>query len=287
MHVGVLIGDLDRALAFYRDTLGFVETWRGSRDPKQLDWVNLRVPDGDTYIEFMLYDRKPAPTARGSAHHLCLEVPDMAKAKEWIESRPGRAAYSRPLEIRTGINRRRQLNLFDPDGTRSELMEPVTVDGQPAPSSAAPAPIVFPDWAGAWTGTLVNHPALPGAARVEVTREIGPWPSGANPCAPFKTTYRENGEVKGTKDYRFCAGAKPGEFYVDEGNGIRLESSWLGGALVSMFRLQNSLVTTTLRVHEGVMVEEIVSHSDSARADGVQPLPARHLQRLTLRRAPP
>jgi hypothetical protein len=27
---------------------------------------------------------------------------------------------------------------YDPDGTRVELMEPGTVDGQPAPSSAAP-----------------------------------------------------------------------------------------------------------------------------------------------------
>jgi len=39
-----------------------------------------------------------------------------------------------------GTNRKRQLNLFDPDGTRVELMEPGTVDGQPVPSSTAPPP---------------------------------------------------------------------------------------------------------------------------------------------------
>jgi lactoylglutathione lyase len=32
------------------------------------------------------------------------------------------------------------MNLFDPDGTRIELMEPGTVDGAPAPSSIAPPP---------------------------------------------------------------------------------------------------------------------------------------------------
>ena len=49
-------------------------------------------------------------------------------------------AYTRPLEVRTGINRKRQINLFDPDGTRIELMEPNTIDGQPAPSSTLPPP---------------------------------------------------------------------------------------------------------------------------------------------------
>jgi len=44
------------------------------------------------------------------------------------------------MEIRTGTNRKRQMNLFDPDGTRTELMEPRTVDGKPAVSSTAPAP---------------------------------------------------------------------------------------------------------------------------------------------------
>jgi lactoylglutathione lyase len=30
--------------------------------------------------------------------------------------------------------------VFDPDGTRAELMEPVTVDGKPPESSSAPPP---------------------------------------------------------------------------------------------------------------------------------------------------
>ena len=33
------------------------------------------------------------------------------------------------------------MNLFDPDGTRVELMEPDTVDGQPALLHAAPATV--------------------------------------------------------------------------------------------------------------------------------------------------
>ena len=67
-------------------------------------------------------------------------VPNMEKALATIEALPARKQYTRPLEIRTGINRRRQLNIFDPDGTRTELMEPVTVDGKPAISSQASPP---------------------------------------------------------------------------------------------------------------------------------------------------
>jgi lactoylglutathione lyase len=61
-------------------------------------------------------------------------------ARAAIENSPARTSYTRPIEIRVGINRRRQLNLFDPDGTRSELMEPQTVDGVPPVSSTNPYP---------------------------------------------------------------------------------------------------------------------------------------------------
>jgi len=140
LHIGILVGALDPAMKFYGEILGFKELWRGSRDNKTLDWVNMKVPDGDDYIEFMLYKDLPAETKRGSAHHICLMVPEMQKALAAIEALPARKDYMRPLEIRTGINRRRQLNIFDPDGTRTELMEPVTVDGKPASSSTAPPP---------------------------------------------------------------------------------------------------------------------------------------------------
>lgn len=140
MHVGILVGTLQSAIDFYGGILGFHEFWRGSSNGKVLSWTNMRVPDGDTYIEFMLYDQLPAPTARGTAHHMCLEVPDVDKAKAWLQARPAFKQYTRPLEIHTGVNRKRQLNLYDPDGTRLELMEPNPVDGKPSPSSTAAPP---------------------------------------------------------------------------------------------------------------------------------------------------
>jgi catechol 2,3-dioxygenase-like lactoylglutathione lyase family enzyme len=137
LHTGILVGDLGRAAEFYGGILGFSEFWRGSRDGKVLSWVNMRVPDGSDYIEFMLYQDLPAGDKRGVQHHICLEAPDLAKA---VSSLQGRGGYSRAIEARVGTNRRRQANLYDPDGTRVELMEPVTVDGTPTPPSSAPPP---------------------------------------------------------------------------------------------------------------------------------------------------
>jgi hypothetical protein len=73
-------------------------------------------------------------------NHISLEVPDVPKSAAELETRPARKLYARTIEHKTGINRRRLLNLFDPDGTRTELMEPDTVDGVAPVWSNAPAP---------------------------------------------------------------------------------------------------------------------------------------------------
>jgi len=139
-HVGLIVTHLDPEYRFYTDILGFKETWRGSKSGQVLSWVNLKVPDGDDYIEFMLYKDPPAPTERGGAHHLCLQVPDVDAAVAKLKANPYYKEYRRPIEIHLGVNRKRQANLFDPDGTRTEVMEPNTIDGKPTPPSTAPPP---------------------------------------------------------------------------------------------------------------------------------------------------
>lgn len=88
----------------------------------------------------MLYSELPDPDKRGKYHHFCLEVPDVEKAKAILVECAAKIGYDKPMDIQTGINRKRQLNLWDPDGTRVELMEPNTIDGVPTPSSTAPVP---------------------------------------------------------------------------------------------------------------------------------------------------
>ena len=143
-HMGILVGDLDASKKFYEGIFGFHEIWRGTRNTNVLNWVHEQIPDGREFLEFMLYSELPAPDKRGSQHHFCLEVPDIEKARATLQTRALRIGYTRALNIQTGINRKRQLNVYDPDGTRVELMEPRTVDGIPAPPSAAPPPHSVP-----------------------------------------------------------------------------------------------------------------------------------------------
>ena len=64
-HVGVLVGDLEASQKFYGDMLGFTEIWRGAKKPEVLNWVHEQVPDGNDFVELMLYSELPAPDARG------------------------------------------------------------------------------------------------------------------------------------------------------------------------------------------------------------------------------
>jgi len=140
-HTGLIVTDLEPEYRFYTQVLGFTETWRGSSDGKTLSWINLKMPDSTDYVEFMLYKDAPDPTKRGGAHHICLVVPSVPEAVAKLKARPYAATYKRLLEDdHIGKNRKRQSNLFDPDGTRTELMEPTTIDGKPTPPSTAPWP---------------------------------------------------------------------------------------------------------------------------------------------------
>jgi catechol 2,3-dioxygenase-like lactoylglutathione lyase family enzyme len=124
------VGGLQASLRFY-GAFGLHETWRGSAGGGALDWVNLRVPDGEDYLELMLYRERPLPEQSGGKHHVCLSTLDVARAVAVLEGRRG--GYDRPIEIKVGRNGKRQANLFDPDGTRVELMEPVTAGAARSP----------------------------------------------------------------------------------------------------------------------------------------------------------
>lgn len=139
-HVGVMVGELDASMKFYGDILGFQETWRGSAGGQTLSWVNLRVPDGEDYVEFMLYEKFPSVDRLRTMHHICLEVPDGEKAAAILAARPYPEGSKRTTELKVGVNGKRQINTYDVDGTRVELMEPATHDGKPRPPSTAPAP---------------------------------------------------------------------------------------------------------------------------------------------------
>lgn len=128
LHAGLTIKDPAAADPFYKDTLGFAETWRGGRPEGTTSWINMRVPDGTDYLEYMLYPAAPPDRRQlGSAHHVALLVRDIQQALEAVRARTQPGDRNHAANPSIGVNNRWQLNLFDPDGTRIEFMEPWTV----------------------------------------------------------------------------------------------------------------------------------------------------------------
>jgi len=127
LHAGLTVRDEAAANRFYKDILGFGEIWRGGRSEGTTDWINMRVPDGTDYLEYMLVSSPPDRRQRGVLHHVALLVPDIQAAWDAAGARTPAADRARLGPPNVGRNGRWQLNLYDGDGTRTELMEPFTV----------------------------------------------------------------------------------------------------------------------------------------------------------------
>jgi catechol 2,3-dioxygenase-like lactoylglutathione lyase family enzyme len=127
LHAGLTVRDEAAASRFYKEILGFGEIWRGGRSEGTTDWVNMRVPDGTDYLEYMLVSSPPDRRQRGVLHHVALLVPEIQAAWEAAGVRTPLSERARLGPPNVGRNGRWQLNLYDGDGTRTELMEPFTV----------------------------------------------------------------------------------------------------------------------------------------------------------------
>lgn len=146
---------------------------------------------------------------------------------------------------------------------------------------------LLPSWAGMWHGELTNLPLRDGAPLVEVTMEIGGFPVENLTCTIFRNTYTEAGIVKQVKDYQLCRGDGPDDLYIDEGDGVKLTTRWMGDVLVTPFKYDDTLLISTLRLRDDVLEEEIISITDKPAVAGVQPMSAQSIQRLVLHRVPP
>jgi catechol 2,3-dioxygenase-like lactoylglutathione lyase family enzyme len=122
IHVGVVVSDRAAADHFYRDILGFKDIWHGGMTDDRTDWVDMRVPDGTDWLEYMLNVHNPDPKQLGVMHHFALGV---ASVKAGDETVLKRGLKAEPPQI--GRDGKWQLNLYDPNYTRVELMEPKPV----------------------------------------------------------------------------------------------------------------------------------------------------------------
>jgi catechol 2,3-dioxygenase-like lactoylglutathione lyase family enzyme len=123
IHAGFVVRNREKQDRFYRDVLGFRVYWHGGMKDDETDWVDMRVPDGQDWLEYMLVrpDSKLDARTLGILNHIALGAPDIKKAAHQLELRGWKSSEAEHAQI--GRDGKWQLNLYDPDSTRVELME--------------------------------------------------------------------------------------------------------------------------------------------------------------------
>ena len=120
IHAGFVVKDRAAEDKFYKDILGFHVYWHGGMKDGEDNWVDMQVPDGTDWIEYML--RVPENASHktlGVMNHIALGVPDIHSAREQLIKN----GWKGTEEPKIGRDGKWQLNLYDPDDTRVELME--------------------------------------------------------------------------------------------------------------------------------------------------------------------
>jgi catechol 2,3-dioxygenase-like lactoylglutathione lyase family enzyme len=123
IHTGFVVYHRDAEDHFYRDILGFRLYWHGHDKPGTSDdWVAMQVPDGTDWLEYMLNQPEHMDLQlTGVMNHISLGVADMKKAQAIMEAHGWKPHGDEEAEI--GKDGKWQLDVFDPDLSRVELME--------------------------------------------------------------------------------------------------------------------------------------------------------------------
>jgi catechol 2,3-dioxygenase-like lactoylglutathione lyase family enzyme len=120
LHAGFVVRNIAEEDKFYREILDFDLYWYGGFEDHDVDWYEIQVPDGDSWIEYMLNIPATADHKElGVQNHFSLGVKDAQVAAAQLRKN-GLQTFDGPEIGRDGKN---SLDAYDPDGTRVEIME--------------------------------------------------------------------------------------------------------------------------------------------------------------------
>lgn len=126
-------------------------------------------------------------------------------------------------------------------------------------------------WVGRWAGTLTTvSPPDSVRNRIPITLEITPDASGAGYA--WRTVFNAD-TVRGLRPYRLLVeDAARGRFATDEGNGILLDETWIGGTLSSVFQVGTRVLSSRYAMHGDTLTHELTwweaAPSRTARGTG-------------------
>ena len=119
-HVALKVADVERSLAFYRDTLGFEEMMRLDKEDGSLWLVYLRMTDTQFIELFPGGEDERAPDAdRTAINHFCLECDDLHATADALRAK----GVTLTVEPKQGLDNNWQCWIEDPDGNRIEFMQ--------------------------------------------------------------------------------------------------------------------------------------------------------------------
>lgn len=171
-HVGIMMKDRATGMPFYHKLgLDGLRTLSGSKN----EFVELPASDRNLETKDPPLDPNNPAThdqyvreVYGAVYHVGLEVPDIRVARDTLQKRGG---YS-DVRVRAtvGNNRHWLIHLFDPDGSRSEIMSRDVVENDLPPGTimapGPPAPPILPPARGSEApGTPRNAPPSLGPSR--------------------------------------------------------------------------------------------------------------------------
>ena len=120
-HVGIVVSSEESAVKFYR-ALGFREFLRGGDTDGRSRWIDMQVPNGTDYIELILTTgtvAEPKPQ-----NHIGFASSDVRKTVALLQARSTNRLLN-SITVQTGGGLPPRTNIFDPDGARIEIMEPI------------------------------------------------------------------------------------------------------------------------------------------------------------------
>jgi catechol 2,3-dioxygenase-like lactoylglutathione lyase family enzyme len=123
IHVGFTVSDRAAEDHLFKDILGFREFWHGGMTDDAAEWIDMRVPEGIDWLEYMTNLKDMNPKKRGVLNHMALGVPSVSAGYDLVVKRG-----LDPAKPKIGRDGKWQLNLYDPNLTRVEMMEPKPVE---------------------------------------------------------------------------------------------------------------------------------------------------------------
>jgi glyoxylase I family protein len=121
-HITIIVADLDRSAAFYRDVLGLALVRQGSNDDDpdaRHFWFGDPHASPGTLVSLMEYPQlHEGRVGRGTAHHFALTVDSVEELEAWREYLRSRGIDTTELLDRGPFQ---SLYLRDPDGNILEL----------------------------------------------------------------------------------------------------------------------------------------------------------------------